>query len=53
MYTHLVKVQRQSKFCGIVSADFRTTADAVEIHRVALAKQQRAGDVVSFEIVKL
>lgn len=53
MFTHLVKLQKRHQYLGIVREQFRTTADAVEIHRTALEFRQRAGEVVEFEIVAI
>lgn len=36
MYTHIVSYWKSTKF-GMVNVSFRTTADAVEVHRKNLA----------------
>ena len=50
MYTHLVTVVRNVKNLGKITQTFRTTADAVALHSVALSKQVRAGRAVSFVV---
>ena len=46
MYTHRITYTRQVRHIGAISCNFRTVADAVEIHLAALAKQRDVSMVV-------
>jgi hypothetical protein len=53
LYTHLVTVYRVVAGLGTVEQTFRTTSDAVELHRASLADQVTRGKAVAFTIAPI
>jgi hypothetical protein len=45
MYAYRISYLKMVKHLGWVACSFRTTADAVELHKSALAIQRHAGQV--------
>lgn len=53
MFTHLISYLVFHKYLGLVPASFRTTDDAVEMHRKALAIRCHAGEVCNVVIAPI
>lgn len=54
MYSHLVTIIKDMPALGIaVPSSFRTTADAVEMHRAACVRRRERRNIVSFSIREL
>lgn len=55
-YTHCVEWTEPVSvfgYNGSITKGFKTTADAIELHRAQLGRRQAEGDVLSFSIVAL
>lgn len=53
MYSYLISYVVLHKILGRCSASFRTTADAVEMHRSALAIRCHAGEICEVSIIPI
>lgn len=53
MYTHIVKYWHVVCFGARVESSYKTTSDAVELHRERCEERLKAGEILSFEIVEI
>ena len=52
-YTHIINVVAPTTFSGVTTAAFRTTRDALALHRESLERRILAGEVIRFEILPI